>query len=231
MKLRKSISILLTFAMTLSIVFASVGSVSAATNRLATRTLWGPGDYELISLSDYSTVTGVSAKSSNTAVGRITKDTWTDEKNHKIVDFYLKAKSLGKTTVTYVYKKNGKKYTAKGTYVVKKYPKAIKSLSLNGTQYKIRKSRYFGFEKRGYGRKTSARVKIVPAKGWKFTYTEYYMGNSNDDFINKRIKGSTLKSGTTIKFPTKYDYMGVFISLVNAKGEAFYYSIDIDRHK
>jgi hypothetical protein len=163
----------------------------------------------------------VSVKSSNSKVLKAVKD------GTSMYSHYLQPVKTGKATVTVKYKYKGNKYTIKKTVKVKKYPKAIKTITVNGKSIDLGKKKYrFDYDVDKY-KKTSAKVKIKPATGWKIVSA--YMGmakGSKDEW--KEIKVSTIKKGNAITIKKGYDaYMFITLECTSGdnKGDNFTYAV------
>jgi len=163
----------------------------------------------------------VSIKSINTKVLKAKKT------GKEMYEHYLEPVKSGKAKITVKYKYNGKKYTVTKKVTVKKYPDAIKSIKVNGKSVNLDKKAYrFDYDVEKY-KKTSAKVKIKAASGWKIS-NAYMISAKGDTDKFKELKPSVFKKGTSISIKKGYDaYM--FITLVctsgDNEGDTFTYAV------
>lgn len=159
----------------------------------------------------------VSIKSSNTKVLGVTKS------GKYLNDCKLKPKKAGKSTVTATMLINGKKQKFKATYVVKKYPNALKELKVDSTKVNLKKNKFNATLKL---KKNKVKVTFKAAKGWKVKKcTCTYLDTYGDDRY-------TFKSGGTVYVPSGMDSEGeypdwafVTIVLTNKKKDTFTYEL------
>lgn len=168
---------------------------------------------------------------SNKAVAKVVKSTYKmDGKTYK--DFFVLGKKPGKTKVSIKYKYNGNVKTKKVTVTVVEYPKPIKSLTVNGIKKKITKDRYLWYDQKYKKSKTTAKIKLVPADGWKIKRVNGDITYIKDnDYKTKRIKSpkSKITKGTTISFPKKYRDLHIHVEMVRQDGKEFHYEISLYR--
>ena len=177
---------------------------------------WGPAPY-MASEKVCANAMLLSVKSSNKKVLKVVKTEGDD-----LYSYYLVPKKAGKSKITLKYKYKGKTYKLSKTMQVKKYPKPIKKIKINGKTKKPSKYK-FSCDTNNY-KKTSAKIKITPAKGWKITGG--YI--SQDESYFKTLKASVFKNGKSIKL--KKDCSAyIYITMVNKKGETFDYGVSFIR--
>lgn len=187
----------------------------------------GETDYTWVyDANDIGVATLTNVTSSNAAVIAVAKDSW-EEDGITYAEFWLTAKGAGSATVTATFKdQDGNEGTVSEIVTVKKYPKQIKSLRVNGKKVKVSKHKY-NYSKR-LKKKTKVNIKMALKKGWKISsvYGERWTKSGNNKSF--KIKKSTLLKGKTIKFPKKYT--GMWISVEMKKGNNYiYYSFDFYR--
>ena len=159
----------------------------------------------------------VSIKSSNTKVLGVTKS------GKYLNNCKLKPKKAGKSTVTATMLINGKKQKFKATYVVKKYPNALKELKVDSTKVNLKKNK---FNATLQLKKKKVKVTFKAAKGWKVKKcTCTYLDTYGDDRY-------TFKNGETVYVPSGMDSEGeypdwafVTIVLTNKKKDTFTYEL------
>lgn len=139
---------------------------------------------------------------------------------------YLEPKKLGKAKITIKYKYKGKTYTTSKTVKVKKYPKAIKSLTVNGKKVDLsKKALRFDYDVEKY-KKTSATIKIKASSGWKIDSAYIISDGLKNGY--KNLKASVFKKGTSISVPKGNDGY-IFITLKctsgDNKGDNFTYAV------
>ena len=163
--------------------------------------------------NEFATVT--SAKSSNSKVVKITKEKWDGETHYSM---YFK--KVGKAKITVKYKTPAGK-TGKITKTVKvlKYPDPIKSIKVNGKAIKVSDNKFmYNLEKY---KKTSAKIKITPASGWKITNVSATASNwSNGKTKTIKVSKSTFTKGKSFSVPKGYDCVDINISL--EKGDKYF---------
>jgi len=163
----------------------------------------------------------VSIRSSNTKVIKAVKE------GSQLYEHYLEPRRAGKSTITVKYKYKGRTYTISKVCVVKKYPNAVKSLKVNGKTVNLNQKKFpFDYDISKY-RKTSARIKLTPAAGWKIQQVDMSIFNDNYDKF-KTLKTSVIKKGSSISCSKKYSYC-VFIHMECTsganKGDTFTYNV------
>ncbi|MBQ3424292.1 MAG: hypothetical protein IJH38_03740 [Clostridia bacterium] len=173
--------------------------------------LWvGQGYVDVYVDDPYDDAEFISVKSSNSKVLRV--------KHVKgELSFSVKPLKQGKSTIQFVYKRNGRKFIVKKTIRVKKYPNAIASLKINGETILL-KDHKCSYTVSKF-RKTSATVKVKPAKGWKvkgmYADLEY-------------IGYKEIKNGKAFKLHKK-GRGEVWFDLINEQNQVFTYTIEINR--
>lgn len=135
-------------------------------------------------------------------------------------------KKVGKSVITVKYKYGSKTYTITKTCVVKKYSKAIKTLTVNGKTISLKsKSRYFDYNVSNYS-KTIAKIRIAPSSGWKISSA--YITKAKGEVVKSGdLKTSVIKKGNSISIPKGYDgYIFVTLECTSGtnKGDNFNYA-------
>ena len=209
---------ILSLAMLLSLVVTAVPAIAAAARTVIVETLYtGTGSYEM-NIKNWSwTEKVIFVKSSNPSVLEVTD----------AEDLELTPRKAGKAKITVKYKLAGKSYKIKGTYTVKAYPKAVKSLTVNGRKVKLT-----GEQKRRCvlealeGEKVSFAINLKPGTGWKIAKINAYTQNTWDS----KSKKTALKVANNTKFTVPKD-KEAFITYTLAKGKARYqYHFIIERY-
>ena len=160
----------------------------------------------------YATVTSV--KSSKASVLEVIKEKRSFE-DHKETAYILESKKAGKATITVKYKKpSGKTGTLKKTITVRKYPKEIKSLTVNGKSVKISKNK-FSFRKKTSRKNVT--VKMALKKGWKISRVYCYRYKKNGNLSEVKVTKKMIRKGLSISFPKKYDNMLVSVYMTDGK--------------
>ena len=227
--MKKVALLLLSFAVAVNLVFVSFGEVYAASDYSIglPDLMWENDpvpcdvDVQKIDSAGYCTITNVTSSKKN--VVKIIK-----EKYAKETVYYAYAKKAGTSVIKVTFKNDsGKKQIITTKIKVKKYPKPIKLLKVNGKSVNLSKNKYM-FSKKYTG--SSVRVKITPKSGWEIStvYGHYY--DKNWEMKNANIKVPQIKKGSAIAFSKKYQSMDIFIVLKNKKtGETLDYGVDFSR--
>lgn len=167
-----------------------------------------------------SDIAPITAKSSNPKVIKVVKESGSYE---------LVLKKSGKARITVTFKgKEGTKKTISKQFRVKKYPTLINSLRVNGKKMNIKKD-MFNSEVYTKKTKTKATIKLSLKKGNKKEGIVGYYVKKNGDQVempDKELK--KVMKGKTFKFPKKYKWMYVSIS-IGTPGDYRGYSIKIRR--
>ena len=127
----------------------------------------------------------------------------------------LVAKKPGTSKVTLYYKYKGKKYQTSAKYTVDKMP--IAKLFFNGKTVKL--SNQSSYDVKNY-KKGSAKVKVVPAKGWKVSSIECTSEWSED--VTHPKNGASVKTPNDVT--TYWD-----VTLEGPSGKEFNYSVRSSR--
>ena len=122
----------------------------------------------------------------------------------------------GKSKLTLTYKYKNKRYKTSAVYTVKKYPNPIRAIYVNGRKVKLKKKSFQ--DGLTSFKKSKAKVKLVPSKGWSISETSAY---SEDNDI-------AFKNGGTVKIAKKKTCYFYFM-LRNQNGELFEYEYYIAR--
>ena len=136
----------------------------------------------------------ISAKSSNPKILKITNVQKGGDVNYSV---YFEGVKPGKAQLTVVYKLNGRKYTAKATYIVKPYPKVFRFFKVNGEDVDFKAypgDYYFAPPK---SKKITIRYKLT--NGWKVCRIEggWYDGKKETYFKPKNGKSFAYKPRMT----------------------------------
>jgi hypothetical protein len=185
--------------------------------KLLPETLW-VGSYPVnVKTDGLDEVEPVSLKSSNPKVLGVVK------MGGVLASGELKPKKAGKSTVTATVLINGEKKKFKATYVVKKYPNALKELKVGADQVNLKKNKFRATLKL---KKKKVKVTFKAAKGWK---VKKCTGCDSDTYGDEMFK---FKSGGTVAVPTGLDSEGEYpnwvyltIVLTNKKKESFTYEL------
>ena len=151
--------------------------------------------------------------------------------NPKVIDFeedfsfWIIPKKVGSSTITLVYKLNGKEYTIKKKLTVSKYPKPIKSLTINKHRITLKDSAKcrFCFDE-VMDKKLSITINLKPAKGWKITKIKAYALKTWSD---KGKKSLTVKNNKKFTVPKDRE---AFVTYALKKGKTkFNYTVSVER--
>lgn len=209
--MKKSVLRILSLCILAVLLSTAVIPVFAAEKpSLSILTMWaGNGSQYMPVLNFPSNAKIVSVKSSKPEVLQAVKE---DDTHYMIQP--LKA---GKSKVTLKYKVGKKTSSISGVYTVKKNPKPLTSLKINGKSVDLRENEY-GYELRNY-KKSKCTITAKVRKGWKITslYTPI------DDQLG------TFKLGKSFKVSKDMNSWSL-IKLTNAKGELFDYMISINHY-
>lgn len=143
-------------------------------------------------------------------------------------DAVAKAKKAGKATLTVVYRIDDQPPTTLTQKIkVKKYPNEIRKMTINGKAVKISNHKFHVSKK---CTTTTPEVKIKLKKGWKIKSVDAQANDYKNPKIKKiKITKSMLTKGKSFSFPKRYGQMFINIVMINQKGEAIKYSIDLHR--
>lgn len=193
---------------------------------LETDTFWvkDRGAYIYIDKFDEEKDVITSLVSSNPAVLGVVKD------SAYVYGWKILPKKPGTVKLTAKCTVNGKNYTLTQSFKVKKYPKAIKKLKINGKTVKVTaKKRPWETTKNKY-KKSYVKVKITPKKGWKIERAWFDMGDRGYLYDTKTLKPNVIKKGKKIKFPKKYKSGMVMVMMYHPKTDAFFtYYVYVNR--
>ncbi|MBR1742089.1 MAG: hypothetical protein IJ733_09530 [Lachnospiraceae bacterium] len=156
-----------------------------------------------------------------------------DGEEGQFYEFYILPVKSGKTTVTVTFTQDNVKREASFELKVKKYPNAIKSLTVNKSKVKVaaKVKRDFGDEvdqrfsfhirtARQYGT-----IKMSLKKGWKISNVKGIYCIGSDYFKTKKISNKTITDGKKISFKKTWEELWVIIQLKNTKGDVFAYTV------
>ena len=164
-----------------------------------------------------------SATSSNNKVFSIQKETFGGN-----TDFFMKGVGAGTAVLTVNFTTpSGETKTLTKSVLVKKYPKEIKSLKVNGK--KVNTSKYkFYYNKKISKSKTKVNVKMALKKGWKIIGVTAERTKDRKTWKKFTVKKSALTKGKPIKFGKKYKDMYIYIELKKGN-DIIWYSLDFYR--
>ncbi len=158
----------------------------------------------------------ISVKSSKPKIVKITKN----DNPTKIYDYQLVPLKAGKSTITVKFKEGGKTYTASGVFTVKKYPNPFEYIKVNGKKIDLKKNKY-DYSPEKYT-KSKAKISVKLKKGWKFENWEKLDFATNQYTHPKTLNGKSFKVGK--------DGTHVGFSIVNSKGDSFFYYMIFDQN-
>ena len=197
-----------------------VPSFAAGAPAMYPDTFWVNNPYNYTGIENFDEENGDvinSVTSSNPSVLSAKKDSSGDFFGWKLI-----SKKPGTAKLTVKLTVSGKAYTISQSYKVKKYPKAIKKLKLNGKTVKVTaKKKAWELNKKKY-KKSYVKVKVTPKKGWKVMYATVSMGDYKDLYSYKDLKKSVIKKGKKIKFPKKYKWATLTLMIYNEKQDAYF---------
>lgn len=219
---RRVTAALLAVFVFMSMMYISVGTVNAEEGEWS---LWLPESefvgrigWVLAGVHGEETETDIeaeeiiSAVSSDPDVISIKKEKWTDTEGVEHLDFMMIYNKPGEAEITAEIKKpDGSTQTLSGKMVIKKYPKMIKSLKVNGKKINTSKNMYsYDISKT---KKTSVNIRMALNKGWKITYVSadaYTKKGTNKELkVNKKM----ITKGKAIKFPKKYKELYIHVGM------------------
>ncbi len=207
--MKKIILRILSLAMLLSLVVTAVPAIAAGARTIIVETLYtGTGSYDM-NIRNWSWKEKVVfVRSSNPSVLKVTNEEGLE----------LTPRKAGKATITVKYKLAGKSYRIKGRYTVEAYPKAVRSLTVNGSKVKLT-----GEQRRRCvlevleGEEVSFTINLKPGTGWKIAKIKAY----TQDTWDSKSRKTTLKVANNTKFTVPKD-KEAFITYTLAKGKARY---------
>lgn len=150
----------------------------------------------------------------------------------KYTYYYVVGKKTGKVTVRIKYKLNGVTSTKKVKVTVKKAPKMIKSLKVNGKKVKLSGTKAFKYRVKCKKSKTKVNVKIVPAEGWKVLAAygdKSYEKNNKYHSVPIANMKKKIKNGSNISFAKKYTALLVDVVLQKDGGNTIRYTVEFYR--
>ena len=210
----------LALAMLLALVVSAVPAMAAAkakTRSIVAETLYaGTGDYWMTIKNWTWDETDVKITSSKPSVIRV------PDKQFPC----LEPKKAGKAKITVKFKVDGKQYKISKTLTVKKYPKAIQSLTINGQKVTLKDWARLNYWYEGdMDKPITVTINLKAAKGWKISKIKGYKVGMDAADGRKAI---TVKNNKKLTFGA--DYMGeVIYTLKNKKtGKTFKYTIYVD---
>ena len=210
----------LALAMLLALVVSAVPAMAEAkgkTRSIISETLYaGTGDYWMTIKNWTWDETNVKITSSNSKVIKV------PDKRFPC----LEPKKAGKAKITVKFKLKGKQYKISKTFTVKKYPKAIQSLTINGQKIPLKDWARLNYWYEGeMDQLVTVTINVNAAKDWKISKIKGY--EVGMDAADGR-KAITVKNNKQLTFGA--DYMGeVIYTLKNKKtGKTFKYTICVD---
>lgn len=228
--LRTAISIVLAVILSLCTVFSNTLPVNASDGWVVglDSSMWSDYSYPVwVTNEDYEYAKIDSVESSNTSVITIRHEEWTDENGEIQEDYIVESKKAGKSIVAVNYTRpDGISETYEKTVTVKKHPKEIKSLKINGKKINTNANKFGVYLK---CKKTKVSVKAALKKGWKISGISAYIYKDNYEKYKKlKVTSKMIKKGTKIKFPKEYELMTITLNLNKGKTYIFY-TIDLHR--
>lgn len=171
-------------------------------------------------------------KLGNKSLFKVERDKFLSEDDITHYEYDFTPVKAGKTTVTFFFTTEDKqKKSVSKTVNVKKYPKEIKSLKVNGKKINTsKKAKRFTCDVKAKSTKCS--IKLATKKGWKLTKVRSTVSiGSGDWYMNysKKITKKMLKKGTKFKFPKKYDDLYVYCTMKNSSGDTIDYNVHLWR--
>lgn len=229
MRFKKILSLVLTAFVAIGTLAAGAVQVNAADEHWE---LWVPtpvwtGTSYGIDVSDWENnefATITSAKSSDSSVLKVKKYTYDDGS----VFWEMKGKKAGKAKITVKFTKpSGETGTIKKTVKVKKFPYEFKSLKVNGKKINIKKNKFYLDEKVSKS-KTKLYIKMALKKGWKVIDVYADRSKNGNKYSTFKVSKSAVKKGTAIKFPKKYKYCDINVTMQKGK-DIIYYTFSFRR--
>lgn len=162
--------------------------------------------------------TVTNATSSNNGVFKISKDNF----DNGGASFFVDPVKSGtaKLTVNFTTSTDETKTLSKNI-VVKKYPKHIKSLRVNGKKVSTVKNKFY-YSKKVSKSKTSVKVKMALKKGWKITKVEATYFTKKGTPKDFKVSKSAIKKGKAIKFGKKYKEMNIYVQMKKGSNTIWY---------
>lgn len=151
-----------------------------------------------------------SIASSNNGVLSAQKEVYDD-----FTYYYVKGVTAGTATLTVNFNTSSGAQSLSQNILVKKYPKQIKSLKVNGKKVNTNKNKFF-YAKKVSKKKTKVNIKMALKKGWKITNVSATRWTKNGEPKNFKVSKSAIKKGKAIKFSKKYT--GMYINVEMKKG-------------
>lgn len=229
MRRSKMLSLLMSLVMAFGVILVDTSAVNAASDWImqAPEKIYVGDYYGNIGAYNIKTNdigTAISLKSSSSKILKVTKHTYEDG----YVEWGIRPKKPGKVTLTLKFKMpSGKKKTIKQKVVVKKYPKVIKKLTLNGKKINISDNK---FEYMGrYFKKNSVKLNMKLKDGWEIQEAHGHVWNFDGKTpVDIKKAKKLVKKGKAIKFPAKYSEFELTITMTNGK-DTFDYFVRLSR--
>lgn len=225
-KRNRALSLLLSAAVAFSMMFAGSVETFAASWAIDISSKVFVGQVRNVSVSKSGKTGDISSvKSSSSSIIKVISHGSGSDKWYEIEPL-----KTGKAKLTVKFRTDsGKSKTLKKTLTVKKYPKQIKSLKVNGKKIDTGKNKY-EYSKAGYT-KTSAAIKMSVKDGWTIysvTGTLYdSKAKKSKDIKNVKKK---ITKGKEISFPKEYDNLNVYINM--SKDDLFIsYYVNLNRNE
>lgn len=205
-------------------------------------TFWIGQDEEWLRLTDKDGGSAdIDSITQSNKVFRVSKDKYQDENGNTHYDVYIRPVRTGSTrfTINYTDEDGAQRVMTTKKFRVKKYPKEIKSLIVNGHKIKTEKKAKLPNGKKADTRYAycvknkgvKARIKMKLNKGWKITDVSSVLSRGNDDDIRsyekvtkKIITKQTVTNGKKIVFPKSWEELTVCVTM-KKNGETIDYCV------
>ena len=218
---------ILALAVLLVLAAGMLPAMAASKPKIVTRTLWlgcdrmaYPGEIYYVHIDHLPKKAKIIAcRSSDESVLQFDDHPFFFEPEDYITTIELHPVKAGKARLTVTYRLGRKDYDISAVYTVKKHPKPVKSLTLNGKKLDVMKS-WNGYQY-DYDPKNNGdiyRLNLTPRSGWRIARVWLIFDDGKTRFRNDKPFTFTWDEGAPVSTArVKYE-------LKNAKGEVFYYS-------
>ena len=130
-------------------------------------------------------------------------------------------KKAGKAMITVKYRLNGTTYTMKKTFTVLKYPKAIKTVTINGKKIALKDEQKVKYYYDGINKKIAMTINLKPNSGWSISKIKAYTYDYGDEDTHKAL---TVKNNKKFYVPVDRDAVVTYV-LKNKAGTKFQYTV------
>ena len=213
---------ILALAMLLALVVSAIPATAEAKKvSIKGQLLWAGAYGESITVKNApegAVVTSV--KSSNKSVLKV------NQYGDTFDDISVTPKKAGKAKITVKYKVGKNSYSVtSANFTVKKFPKAIKSLKVNGKSVSLTKDK-FDYPLFDYA-KTKGTITVKAASGWKVSKLVLF---PDPDYNPSSTYRKTVKNGKSFNIPSDGSYC-VDITMTNKKtNDVFVYHVGFFRN-